>query len=247
MQEEKFWMQDPSVLITNIRLFPVSCMSFDEKLNALTRLAIIGSIAMYVAKYENWLYFLLGSLLVIGFAKIGSQKEGFSLDPIPTFQDNSLGQTYLNPQFVEEWPAVLPDRDEDYIPLDDNTQQHDLFVGFEEPPREGRPHAQYFTRTNLLPSDEYNVLNTSLPSTLKVDGSDNGSDNTNQVIRSNQNRGPWTANQGGNAQAARDYANTAFTRNTIAFRDSMTSLFKKKLNRRFRQSCNDTFSPFNSY
>lgn len=46
---------------------------------------------------------------------------------------------------------------------------------------------------------------------------------------------------------ARTYANSAILRNELAFRDNITRPFKLKLARRFRNSCNDAFSPFNSY
>ena len=51
----------------------------------------------------------------------------------------------------------------------------------------------------------------------------------------------------GGAAPAREYANSYWTRNSLAFRDNMTRVFKKSLARRFRQNCSDTFSPYSSY
>ena len=51
----------------------------------------------------------------------------------------------------------------------------------------------------------------------------------------------------GGSAPAREYANSYWTRNSLAFRDNMTRVFKKSLARRFRQNCNDTFSPYSSY
>ena len=51
----------------------------------------------------------------------------------------------------------------------------------------------------------------------------------------------------GGATPAREYANSYWTRNSLAFRDNMTRIFKKSLARRFRQNCSDTFSPYSSY
>lgn len=42
------------------------------------------------------------------------------------------------------------------------------------------------------------------------------------------------------------YINSTFTMNDIAFRENMTRIMKKKLARRFRHECNDTFSPYYS-
>lgn len=51
----------------------------------------------------------------------------------------------------------------------------------------------------------------------------------------------------GGSAPAREYANSYWTRNSLAFRDNMTRVFKKSLARRFRQNCSDTFSPYSSY
>jgi len=44
-----------------------------------------------------------------------------------------------------------------------------------------------------------------------------------------------------------DYINSTFTAQDILFRDNISRIQKKKLARRFRQECNDTFSPYNSF
>jgi hypothetical protein len=51
----------------------------------------------------------------------------------------------------------------------------------------------------------------------------------------------------GSAANAREYANSFYLRNDLAFRDNMTKLYKKSLSRRFKNSCNDLVSPFMSY
>lgn len=51
----------------------------------------------------------------------------------------------------------------------------------------------------------------------------------------------------GGPAPAREYANSYWTRNSLAFRDNMQRVFKKSLARRFRQNCADTFSPYSSY
>ena len=54
-------------------------------------------------------------------------------------------------------------------------------------------------------------------------------------------------NGNGGAKSAREYANSAFVRNEIAYRDNMTRILKKKLANRFRHNSNDTFSPYHSF
>ncbi|HMP28140.1 MAG TPA: hypothetical protein PKD85_00985 [Saprospiraceae bacterium] len=51
----------------------------------------------------------------------------------------------------------------------------------------------------------------------------------------------------GGPRQAREYANSAFLRHRLGFQENMSRLYKKKLARRFRSNCNDTFSPFQSY
>lgn len=46
---------------------------------------------------------------------------------------------------------------------------------------------------------------------------------------------------------ARTFVNNAFTRNDVAHRDNIMRVYKKKLQRRFRHNCHDTFSPWHSY
>lgn len=47
--------------------------------------------------------------------------------------------------------------------------------------------------------------------------------------------------------SALGYINSTFVMNDIAYRENMTRILKKKLARRFRHECNDTFSPYYSF
>jgi len=51
----------------------------------------------------------------------------------------------------------------------------------------------------------------------------------------------------GGSSGAREYANSTFLRNDLAFRDNMTRIYKKSLARRFRHTSNDSFSPYSSF
>jgi hypothetical protein len=153
---EKFWIEDPCVLFTNLRPFPLASMSKDEKLNALTRLSILASAVMYYLKFEHWLTFLLLSILAIILLKYAGKgcsgssnehkKEDFTL--VPTFASPDMHTTTVAPIFSEEWQIYPPSYD-----LYTNTAPE---VKFEEPMMpQSYPYGQYLTRTNLLPSDEY--------------------------------------------------------------------------------------------
>lgn len=230
-EEEKFWMNDPWVLISNASFLPKKCMSQNEQLNSLTRLSILLSIIMKFMKNQNWLYFLLISILVIVFIKFTKGVENFSITPLETNNNNNNNNiieldafedtrgenkehVFVNPVFSEEWqinPNIFPEED-----LFGSVGPNEPFSGFEQPTRADTPYSQYLSRTNLLPSDE------AMFGTLSSKGK-------------------------GSQQWAREYANSAFTRNTIAHRNDMMSIYKKSLNRRFQNNCNDTFSPFHSF
>ena len=152
-EKEKFFIDDPCVLFTNIRLFPLASMTKDEKLNALTRLSIAIAAVLYFMKYEYWLTFLILAILIVVLLKYASTKgetnttvkEDFTL--VPTYASPDLQTTTVAPVFAEEWQIQPP--------------AYDLYVNtppavkFEEPLMpQSYPLGQYLTRTNLLPSDE---------------------------------------------------------------------------------------------
>ena len=204
---EKFWIDDPCEIF-DIRIFPTADMTKDEKLNALTRLTILVSIALYASKYNQWYIFLIVSLLLIMAVKTRNKtppmlKEDFTL--VPTYTSTDMNVTTVAPLFAEEWQIYPPSYD-----LYTNTPPQ---TTFKEPPTpQSYPYGQYLTRSNLLPSDEHatHLLN-------------------------------------GGTRQAREYVNNSFLRNELGFRENMTRLYKKKLARRFRHNCNDTFSPYHSY
>ena len=51
----------------------------------------------------------------------------------------------------------------------------------------------------------------------------------------------------GGVKDAREYVNSSFLRNDLAFRENMMRIRLKSLNRRFRMNCQDQWSPFQSY
>lgn len=212
----KFWVEDPSILFTDMVLFPIEGMTLAQKLNALTRLAIVIAIVMYVMEYKNWHIFLLASILILVVINYsskskkesccgGGNKEGFTLTPTRIGDD--FQSTVVAPVFAEETRIPPPAYD-----LYTKIEYEDM--PFEEPIRpQAYPYGQYLTRTNLLPSDEYQVH----------------------------------MNPNGGAKTAREYVNSTFTKNDMAYRENMTRIFKKSLDRRFRHTIQDSWSPFHSY
>jgi Family of unknown function (DUF5762) len=150
----KFWLEDPSILVSDLVFLPTVEMTREQKLNALTRLAVAVTVVMYLTECEYWSTFLLTSMLAIVvmqyMCKIKDKKvgkEGFTV--VPTRISDDFQTTVVAPVFAEEVRVPPP--------------AYDMYtnVAYEEPPfdepirPQAYPYGQYLTRTNLLPSDEY--------------------------------------------------------------------------------------------
>ena len=218
MTDVKFWIEDPCILFTDLVFFPTVEMPREQKLNALTRLALVIAIVMYSMEYKYWLTFLLIAVLLLVViqyaskarddapaASPGKQRENFTI--VPTYIGDDFSTTVVAPTFAEEHRIPPPAYDH-YTNVDFTPSM------FQEPIRpQAYPYGQYLTRTNLLPNDEYAVHMNSL----------------------------------GGAKSAREYVNSTFIKHDLAFRENMMRAHKKSLNRRFRHNNNDTWSPFHSY
>jgi hypothetical protein len=152
-QPVKFWIEDPCVLISDLVFFPTAGMTREQKLNALTRLAVVIAVIMYAMEYKYWHTFLLVailSLVIIEYAsKIKDKKEGFTITPTRIGDD--FHETVVAPTFSEQERIPPP-------AYDMYTDVEFTDIPFEEPVRpQAYPYGQYLTRTNLLPSDEYLV------------------------------------------------------------------------------------------
>ena len=218
----KFWVENPCIIVTDVKVFPTEEMDTNQKLNALTRLSIIIAIVMYLMKYKYWFMFLILALFIIvllKYVKIPAskdskedtkkatpEKEHFTI--VPTYLGTDFQQTTVTPTFAEEWQIPPPAYDiYTNVPSLNNPNK------FESPLQpQSYPYGQYLTNTNLLPSDEY-----------------------------------YTHLGCGGSQRAREYANSAYLRHDLAFRDNISRIYKKKLSRRFRHNCQDVFSPYHSY
>lgn len=216
-----FWLDDPSILISNLELFPTKNMTnLQDKLNALTRFVILATIVLMCFNWRYTFHFIAIAILIViviqyyyvknTFDPVKKNEENFTM--VPTYTGGDMMQTIVSPLFSEEMHSPPPS----YDLVENSPYNGESRIEFDEPMRpQSYPYGGigYINNMNLLPSDEYYI---------------------------NQ--------QCGGTQSARSYANSAFTRHTIAFRDDMSRLLKKKNQRRFRhQGGNDTISPYLSY
>lgn len=238
--EVKFWLYDPGVLFNNLKIIPSADMTYNEKLNALTRLSIAIGGGLYALGNKAWSTFLVSSLGVIVFMGVmgpGKKKEGFSMNP--AYSSTDLEETVIAPSFAEEWrmppedysmiesqpsPGPRPysaDGEEDYSSIDGLMDEEPIGTSryslLNRPTRtrgsyeDSYPYGQYMTTTNHMPVDE-------------------------ERIRKSKG-----------LSDARSYANGAFLRNRVANQEEMVRIAKKRQQRRFRHTTYDGVSPYSSY
>jgi len=209
-------------------------MSRDEKLNAITRLSIAGAAIMYFMKYDFWFTFLLIALIAILLMKFSIKPESFSTGARNTGHSTAaIGETPIDGDGAE-----ATREDFTLVPTYANPDMHTTTIAplFSEEWNVYPPIYDVYVNTppdvtfkaplqpQLYPYGQYLTRTNLLPS--------------DEYATHTLNGGP---------RQAREYVNSSWTRNTLAFRENMTRLYKKRLARRFRHNTNDVFSPFNSY
>ena len=100
---DKFWFEDPSILIKEDRLhefIPIKDMTTIEKLNAVMRLTIIASVVLSLI---NKTYIYLYSIILVGFFSVltyNFQKENltnvFTKKTIPTKENPFMNYNYIS-------------------------------------------------------------------------------------------------------------------------------------------------------
>lgn len=237
---EKFWTEDPFELF-QIKIVPKRNMTLAEKLNILTRYVIVLSFLL------GALPTLVALLLIVIFyhsqktvadkiilneygGRINSPTGRINTHAIPglepyvsplTSNQNPYGElTYSAPVYSEEW-QINPQTYED---REVSRRPYIDNISYLGDPLAAKPYGQYLTDMNpnveILRTTDVNFLNSE-----------------SDKLRRN-----------GSLKEARDYANSNFVKNAVAYRDTMISVHKNRLNRRYLcNSANDTFSPYYSY
>ena len=231
MVEEKFWTDNPADLF-NVKFIPNCDMTFTEKMNLFTRYALISGVVIGVVPC----LFIVLALVIIYHSnkcdlekpRIKNEKEAY-VSPLTSNQNYDGAFTYSAPSFAEEWqinPQVYESRENlvrhPYAGSTTGIEMIENSLSEYEP----KPYGQYITELNpnvdLMMPEDVNFLN-STTDRLRMTG-------------------------GGSLRKAREYANSNFIKNAVAYRDTMTSLHKNRINRRYAcNSVNDAHSPYYSY
>ena len=223
--ERKFWLENPCSLVTSLNFFPRSEMSKGEKLNALTRLSLLIAGVMYFMKYPHWLSFLvIAVLLAIILFYTGNSPD-------------KDGKTSCETEGIEGFTIV---------PTYDSNDFSSTVVSPTYSEEWHIPPPSYDISTNTVPTSTMSFEKPARPQSYPY-----GQYLTKTNLLPSDE---YMTHMGcGGPRKAREYMNSAFLRHDLAFRDNMSRLYKKKLDRRFRHyrygggTGSDTFSPYSSY
>lgn len=180
---DTFWISTPSVLIENTNIWPTPSMSFDEKLNALTRLIILISVACFMfSRSYKILVSLFATICIVIFmyytnkVDIKTNIEGFSqesqynilrsefTEPTPSNPLMNIIPTEIsdNPTRKEAAPSFLPivenkinDSTKKFINSNLGTVGNQLFRSVED--EMGFDHSMrhwYTTASTTIPNDQ---------------------------------------------------------------------------------------------
>ena len=233
-----FWAKDPCVLFQSFTIFPTPDMTKNEKLNALTRTTIAVALIMYFMEYQHWFIFLILSLLVIVILAYAGDSEAFGMKKVASEDSVSLDSgtegTNDNSESLIEKFTVTPT----YVGTD--FQQTVVSPTYSEEWQNPPPAYDLYTNVPSLYS----------PDTFETPMKPQAYPYGQYLTRTNllPSDEYYTHLGCGGPRTAREYANSAFLRSDLSFRENMMRLYRKRLNRRYRNNGgNDTFSPYNSF
>ena len=255
----KFWTSDPLVLLKNFCVFPTKDSTFNQTMNCLTTLTVVVSgVLLFCGLSPKWV--CLSAVTIIAAIAIYTNT-----------QNTNCGENKNKKQEMKRGVSRKNEKGQyetrvDYLAegkMGDD-EEGDLKEGFS---KDGHHLDSDFIQTNVTPlvAEEwhYNPPAYELVSAV----ASNGRDPTERVYGKRYDMEPPFAPYkqyltrtnllpgdeatvslfSGGSVGARSFANDAFTRHTLAYRENMTRLTKKLNNRRYRNLGYDTISPYTSF
>lgn len=143
MECEKFWLRCPLSLFNSLDILPEKSMCTSEKLNALTRLAVLISLVLLIAGNDKWYLLLLGTIVfvIVAYFLCNIRKQGFK--SIQT----------LNPIWYHDQSTPIESVDsmcnQDYELVDDTYVNDVQYIDTEY-----RPRLYFGTSKGLMPDEE---------------------------------------------------------------------------------------------
>jgi hypothetical protein len=112
-----FWSNDPTILFNKdyvLQMWPSSNMTYEEKLNAITRLVIIMTILGYIATMSMNMILVGFTTLVVIFALYKLRKSKITKDTLNEYKEGFSGIDIKN----QEAKIITPDTLETYLKSD---------------------------------------------------------------------------------------------------------------------------------
>uniref|UniRef100_A0A6C0M195 Minor capsid protein P9 transmembrane helices domain-containing protein n=1 Tax=viral metagenome TaxID=1070528 RepID=A0A6C0M195_9ZZZZ len=155
MSDTDFWVDDITALFDKLTPFPTPKMTLNQKLNALTIMAVIATGILVYIKFPLWHVFFVTSLLVIVIVKYTTDCKRMAVVETYTVPDTTIESADILPTIPSaddgEWQVHPP-----------TYANYELLEDSQKPMGEYNLMGEYMTRTNLLPADEAHVANMSL-------------------------------------------------------------------------------------
>lgn len=108
---KKCWIDDPSVLIESMDIFPNKNSSDEEKINSLTRLVLLTVILMHVLKYKyKKIFFVISFIMILLLYLFNCKKtrEHFEMDSAPVYKYPLIAQNKLSNEKMSLPPIQYP-------------------------------------------------------------------------------------------------------------------------------------------
>lgn len=99
---EKFWLEEPRDIVARISLLPNPNDTWEQKLNAITRLIFVVAIILFLLKWKYWSVFLVLGLVFIVFIYLTKQEKS---DIFEHFDEDMKNFTYYNVNTRSQKPS----------------------------------------------------------------------------------------------------------------------------------------------
>lgn len=86
--DDKFWLNEPTILYKDMDLVPKRCLTTNKNLNILTRLLLLITLGMFLLGYDNYIMIFVIGMITIFILNSYSKKEDFIGELKPNRKEN---------------------------------------------------------------------------------------------------------------------------------------------------------------
>jgi hypothetical protein len=259
MDQEEFWLKDPSVLISNLTVIPNHEMTVNEKLNALTRLLFVTCLGLHLLEFNNT-FIILGAGLLLVVAVYSQQEynkpkktENFkpetsnskALDNgirgfVPNFDSRPQGPQNKACWFDQD-TGLINAKNEIKLPIQfnhyDDSKRSYMNAGYELNPQYVEPDFQAVWRNDPSMFGGYSMV-PDPESEFPVEYPEGEQSQVNYIVRSKIDHLPTSQVPNG-LIATRAMAEQAFLQGAMDFRDGLLNEHIDRFVRERQHNCPD--------